>query len=61
MKLSEYLLFAALLTPTVVVAVAAVVSLAGPGPVPEYHPPMQMASSAGHYPADAGADEDSRR
>lgn len=39
MKLSEYLLFAILLTPTVVVAMAAVVSLAAPEPEPRYNPP----------------------
>jgi hypothetical protein len=57
MKLSEYLLFAALLMPTLVVAAAAVVSLASPDPVPEYHPPFQVASSAGLYPADAASDQ----
>ena len=57
MKLSEYLLFAALLTPTLVVALAAVVSLATPEPAPEYHPPVVMASSAGLYPADMTTDE----
>lgn len=57
MKLSEYLLFAALLMPTLVVAAAAVVSLASPDPAPEYHPPYKLASSAGLYPADASTDE----
>lgn len=57
MKLSEYLLFAALLVPTLVVAAAAVVSLASPDPVPEYHPPFQMASSVGLYPADTATGE----
>lgn len=57
MKLSEYLTFAALLTPTVVVALAAVVSLASPEPAPEYHPPVQMASSTGLYPAEMTTDE----
>jgi hypothetical protein len=57
MKLSEYLLFAALLTPTLVVAAAAVISLASPDPVPEYRPPLQLATSAGLYPADLGGDE----
>ena len=45
MKLSEYLVFAALLIPTLVVAAAAVVSLAWPDPGPEYRPPLEVASS----------------
>jgi hypothetical protein len=57
MKLTEYLVFAALLTPTLVVAAAAVFSLASPDPVPEYHPPFKVASSAGLYPADMNTDE----
>lgn len=56
MKLTEYLVFAALLTPTFVVALAAVVSLTAPDPVPEYHPPFQV-SSVGLYPADVRSDE----
>ena len=57
MKLTEYLVFAALLTPTLVVAAAAVFSLASPDPVPEYNPPFKLASSAGLYPADMSTDE----
>ena len=57
MKLTEYLVFAALLTPTLVVVSAAGVSLTTADPGPEYRPPMQMASSAGLYPADASTDE----
>ena len=57
MKLTEYLVFAALLTPTLVVALAAVVSLAGPEVAPEYHPPVTLVSSAGAYPADTTTDE----
>jgi hypothetical protein len=57
MKLAEYLVFAALLTPTLVVVLAAVVSLASPEPAPEYHPPFHMASSAGLYPANMTTDE----
>jgi Spy/CpxP family protein refolding chaperone len=57
MKLTEYLVFAALLTPTLVVVAAAVVSLAGPEAAPEYHPPISLASSAGLYPADMTTDE----
>ena len=57
MKLTEYLVFAALLTPTLVVVLAAVISLAGPESAPEYHPPFQVASSVGLYPADSSTDE----
>lgn len=46
MKLTEYLVFAALLAPTFVVVAAAVVSLSAPGAAPEYHPPFQAASTA---------------
>jgi hypothetical protein len=42
MRLSEYLVFAAVLTPTLLVVVAAVLSLAAPDPAPEYRPPLQM-------------------
>ncbi|HUQ24855.1 MAG TPA: hypothetical protein VM140_04230 [Burkholderiales bacterium] len=57
MKLTEYLVFAALLTPTLVVAAAAVISLATPAAAPEYHPPVTLASNAGLYPADMTTDE----
>jgi hypothetical protein len=57
MKLSEYLVFAALLTPTLVVAAAAVFSLVAPEAAPEYHPPVTLASSTGLYPADMTTDE----
>ena len=57
MKITEYLLFAILLTPTVVVAMAAVVSLTAPEPEPRYNPPVALASSAGLYPADMTTDE----
>jgi hypothetical protein len=57
MKLTEYLVFAALLLPTLVVVVAAVVSLVGPAAAPEYHPPVSMASSAGLYPVGMTTDE----
>ena len=57
MKLTEYLVFAVLLTPTVVVAAAAVLSLAAPDPAPEYHPPVAMASSNGLYPLGMTTDE----
>jgi len=57
MKLTEYLLFAALLAPTLVVAAAAVISLAGAEPAPEYHPPVAMATSNGLYPLGMTTDE----
>jgi hypothetical protein len=57
MKLTEYLVFAALLLPTLVVVVAAVVSLVGPAAAPEYHPPVSMASSADLYPVGMTTDE----
>ncbi len=57
MKATEYLVFAALLTPTLVVVLAAVVSLATPEAAPQYHPPFQVASSVGLYPADMSTDE----
>jgi len=59
MKLSEYLMFAALLIPTILVVVAAIVSLAAPAPEPQYqYPvPIALAHSAGLYPADMTTDE----
>lgn len=57
MKLSEYLMFAALLIPTILVVVAAIVSLAAPAPEPQYRAPIAMVSSAGLYPAEMTTDE----
>jgi len=57
MKLTEYLVFAALLTPTFVVIAAAVISLSAPEAAPEYHAPVTLVSSAGLYPADMTTDE----
>jgi hypothetical protein len=57
MKLTEYLVFAALLTPTFVVIAAAVISLATPEATSEYHAQVTFASSAGLYPADMSTDE----
>ena len=45
MKLTEYVVFAALLIPTLIVVLAAVVSLAWSEPTPEYHPPLQVVAS----------------
>ena len=58
MKLSEYLLFAALLIPTILVVLAAIVSLAAPVE-PQYQPqpPFALASSTGLYPAEMTTDE----
>ena len=57
MKLTEYLVFAALLTPTLVVIAAAAISLATPEAASEYHAPVTLASSVGLYPADMSTDE----
>jgi len=57
MKLTEYLLFAALLTPTLVVIAAAVISLSAPDAAPEYRAPVALASSAGLYPIGMTTDE----
>lgn len=57
MKLTEYLVFAALLIPTLMVVAAAVISLAGPEAVAEYRAPVTLVSSAGLYPADMTTDE----
>jgi hypothetical protein len=57
MKLTEYLVFAALLTPTLVVIAAAVISLSTPEAAPESRTPVTVASSAGLYPADMSTDE----
>jgi hypothetical protein len=57
MKLTEYLVFAALLTPTFVVIAAAVISLSAPEAAPEYHAPVTVASSAGLYPVGMTTDE----
>lgn len=57
MKAPEYLVFAALLTPTLVVTLLAVVSLTTPEGAREYHPAVVMTSSVGLYPADAPTGE----
>jgi hypothetical protein len=57
MKLTEYLVFAALLIPTFVVIAAAVISLSAPDAAPEYHAPVTLASSAGLYPIGMTTDE----
>jgi hypothetical protein len=46
MKLSEYLVFATLLTPTLVVAAAAVLTLVAPEPEPEYQAPVVLPEGA---------------
>jgi len=57
MKLTEYLTFAILLIPTGLVVAAAVISLSSADQIPEYHPPLQMVSSAGLYPVGMTTDE----
>ena len=52
MKITEYLLFAAVLIPTVLLIVAAAVSLAHSAPQPEPVRYSATVSSAGLYPAD---------
>ena len=42
MKLSDYLVFVIPLVPTLVLAVAAVVSVAWPDPEPVYRPPLRV-------------------
>jgi len=57
MKLTEYLTFAILLIPTGLVVAAAVISLGTADQIPEYHPPLQVVSSAGRYPVGMTTDE----
>ena len=54
---TEYLVFAVLLTPTLVVALAAVISLATPEPTSAPQAPIVTAASAGVYPAELTTDE----
>ena len=57
MRMTEYLMFAALLIPTILVVVAAIVSLAAPAPEPQYRAPIALASSTGLYPVSMNTDE----
>jgi hypothetical protein len=52
MKITEYLLFLAVMLPTILVLVAALVSIAHPAPPPATQAPETTVSSAGLYPAD---------
>ncbi len=52
MKITEYLLFLAVMVPTILVLVAAVVSIAYPAPLPSGQAVTETFSSAGLYPAD---------
>jgi hypothetical protein len=61
MKITEYLLFAAVMIPTLLLIVAAVVSLANSDPAPQPRAQAATISSAGLYPADAADEPDSRR
>jgi len=59
MKITEYLLLAAVMIPTILLIVAVVVSLVPAAPQPQ--PAAQNAqSSAGLYPADPADEPDSR-
>jgi len=60
MKITEYLLFAAVMIPTILVIVAAAMSLAHSAPQPEPVRYSATASSAGFYQADAGEESDLR-
>ncbi len=51
MKITEYLLFLAVMVPTILVLVAAVVSIAYPAPLPSANGPAMTVSSTGLYPA----------
>ncbi len=51
MKFTEYLLFLAVMVPTILLIVAAVVSIAHPAPLPPPSAPATTISSAGLYPA----------
>ena len=60
MKITEYLLFLAVMVPTVLVFVAAVVSFAHPAPLPSAHGPATTVSSTGLYPANLPEEWDVR-
>lgn len=52
MKITEYLLFLAVMIPTILLLLAAIVSLAQPAPLPVARASATTISSAGLYPAD---------
>lgn len=60
MKITEYLLFVAVMVPTILILVAAVVSIAHPAPLPSASGPAATVSSAGLYPADLPGEWDVR-
>ena len=60
MKITEYLLFAAVMVPTILLVVAAVVSLAHSAPQNGARAPATTVSSAGLYPADLPEGWDTR-
>ena len=60
MKITEYLLFLAVMVPTVLILVAAVVSVAYPAPLPAAQAPATTVSSVGLYPANLPEEWDLR-
>ena len=60
MKLTEYLLFLAVMVPTILLHLAAIVSIAQPAPRPAAYAPATTVSSAGLYPANLPEEWDVR-
>jgi hypothetical protein len=60
MKITEYLLLAAVMIPTILLIVAVVVSLVPVAPEPQPAAQSARVSSAGLYPADPAEEVDSR-
>ena len=60
MKVTEYLLFLAVMVPTILLLVAALVSIAHPAPLLSAHGPAATVSSAGFYPANLPEEWDVR-
>jgi hypothetical protein len=60
MKITEYLLFLAVMVPTILLLLAAIISLAQPAPRPAAYVPATMVSSAGLYPANLPEEWDVR-
>ena len=60
MKIAPYLLFAAVMVPTILLVVAAVVSLAHSTPQPAARAPATTVSSVGLYPANLPEEWDTR-
>jgi hypothetical protein len=60
MKITEYLLFLAVMVPTILLLLAAIVSLAQPAPRPAAYAQATTVSSSGLYPADLPEEWDVR-